>query len=470
MGYESLEQLLQSTDNIAEYFRGIDLDRSVYSPAKRGSFPDEYTNWIEEQRAIQESCVIVDQSHHMMSLHIEGPDALDLFSDLGVNGFDDFRSGPPPQAKQLVQCSPDGYSIRDVVLFYLDDEYFVSVGSPVGNNWIAFNLETGEYDASIERPIYSPIGDYEPIGNGDVLPPDFRFEVQGPLAKELVEDVTDDPLPEIPFFEVGEITIDGHDIYALGHGMAEAYGLEIFGPYDLHDDIQEAILEAGRDYDIRQLGSMVYKTGKVGSGWIKLPVPGIYESDELKEYREWLGTETIEANMAIGGSFLSNDITDYYMTPVELGYGRHVELDHDFVGREAVENQLANPQRKKVTFVWNHDDVTDVYASLFRDGETYKFIDLPDVANRWSKTHYDRVEKDGEMVGISKYPGYLTYERELLSLGVIDTEYSTPGTEVSFVWGEENSKKSRVERHVEKTIRATVAPCPFANRGRRDME
>ena len=46
------------------------------------------------------------------------------------------------------------------------------------------------------------------------------------------------------------------------------------------------------------------------------------------------------------------------MTPFEMGYGSFVKFDHDFVGREALEKKSKEPNRKKVTFVWNGDDVT----------------------------------------------------------------------------------------------------------------
>ncbi|MFC6875394.1 hypothetical protein [Halobellus marinus] len=177
MSYQTLEDILPPSREIADWFRGMDIKHTVYSPSDASAFPDEYTNWIEEQRAVQETCVLVDQSHHMISLHVEGPDALQLFSDLGVNSFENFKTGEPPQAKHLVMCNHEGYQIRDTVLFYLDANKFVSVGSPVGNNWIAYNLETGDYDASIDRPVYSPNGEYHPLGSGDVSPPDCRFEI-----------------------------------------------------------------------------------------------------------------------------------------------------------------------------------------------------------------------------------------------------------------------------------------------------
>ena len=40
---------------------------------------------------------------------------------------------------------------------------------------------------------------------------------------------------------------------------------------------------------------------------------------------------------AIGGSFVSDNIEDYYLNPWELGYGGFVKFDHDFHGREALE-------------------------------------------------------------------------------------------------------------------------------------
>jgi vanillate/3-O-methylgallate O-demethylase len=142
-----------------------------------------------------------------------------------------------------------------------------------------------------------------------------------------------------------------------------------------------------------------------------------------------------------------------------------VSFDHEFVGRAALEARMDEPHRERVTFVWNAADVVDVYASLFGPGETKKYVDLPDTANTWSKTHYDRVEVDGDLVGLSKYPGYLAYEREMLSLGTVDPEYSDPGTEVTFVWGDDSGKR-RVERHEPTEIRATVAPAPYVTGGR----
>jgi vanillate/3-O-methylgallate O-demethylase len=423
-------------------------------------FPDEYTNWIEEQRAVRESCAVVDQSYHMEPCFVEGPEATDFLERIAVNSFAKIRSGEPPQAINLLMCNPDGYIIGDQILFHLGEESFSSVGSVWANNWIRYSAETMGYDVETETP-YGPYME-------DTTPPRYRFQIQGPNALDVMERVVEGSLPEISLFGMDVIELCGHDVYALGHGMAATPGLEIFGPYEYHDEVLDAILAAGGTYGIRRLGSKAYKTGKIGSGWLVGPVPAIYESEEMTGYREWLDADGTEATFSIGGSFVSDDITDYYMTPMERGQGHLVNFDHDFVGRAALSRMIDDPQRQRVTFVWDEEDVIDVFASLFRTGETNKFIDLPDTANTWSKSHYDRVQKDGAVVGVSKYPGYLYYEREMLSLGTIDREYSDPGTEVTFEWGD-RSAKQRVERHEPVEIRATVAPAPYVTGGRESM-
>jgi vanillate/3-O-methylgallate O-demethylase len=454
MDAESLEELLQSVETPVDLFRNNDLVEDQYV------FPDEYTNVIEEQHAVRESVAFVDQSYHMETLRIEGTDAVEFLSGLAVNSLEKLRTDDPPQAINLLTCNPDGYVIGDTILFYLAPNTFTSVGSPYENNWLRYNAGVDDRDVATTIE-YTPFED-------DPTPAKFRFQIQGPHAIDVVDRVLDSGDPGVSFFEMTTVEINGVDTYALGHGMAATPGLEIFGPYHAHDEIRESILTAGKEYGIRQLGSKAYKTGKIGSGWFVMSVPAIYEREDFREYREWLGTDTTEAQLSIGGSFVSNEITDYYMTPLERGQNHLVDLDHEFIGRGALEARQKKSQRNRVTLVWNPEDVVDVFASLFDDGEFYKFINLPDTANQWSKTHYDTILKDGQHIGFSKYPGYLSYTRDMLSLASIDPEHSDPGTEVTFIWGEDTEKQS-VERHKQREIRATVARAPYVRGGRREM-
>jgi hypothetical protein len=163
----------------------------------------------------------------------------------------------------------------------------------------------------------------------------------------------------------------------------------------------------------------------------------------LKGYRQWLSTKSYEATASLGGSFYSNNITDYYLTPYDLGYGPFVKFDHDFVGRAALEKMVDNQRRKKVTLVWNGEDIARVFGSLFHAGDIEKYIDLP-LAN-YATLPFDKVLKDGKIIGVSTYTGYTYNERAMLSLGVVDVAYSEPGTQVTLVWGEEGRGSTKAD-------------------------
>src|SRR5438552_3463055 len=226
--------------------------------------------------------------------------------------------------------------------------------------------------------------------------------------------------------------------------------------------IRDAIAEAGREYGLRQVGARTYPTTCLESGWIPSPLPAIYTDEQMKPYRQWLTAKSYEAMASLGGSFYSEKITDYYLTPYDLGYGPFVKFDHDFVGRGALEKIAGGPNRKKVTLVWNGDDVSRVWSSLVHPGDIAKYIDLP-LAN-YATLPFDKVLKSGKIVGLSTYTGYTYNERAMVSLAVMDNEQSEPGTQVTVVWGEEGrgSSKATVERHVQAEIRATVAPAPIS--------
>ena len=70
---QSLESLLSSAGNVVELLRNQQAGPNVYP-----GVPAEYTNWRDEQRAWQQTCVLFNQSYHMAELMVEGPDALRL--------------------------------------------------------------------------------------------------------------------------------------------------------------------------------------------------------------------------------------------------------------------------------------------------------------------------------------------------------------------------------------------------------
>ena len=446
MNYQSLEDLQQSAGSPADLARNSQIGPYVY-PA----VPSEFSNWRDEQRAWRETCALFDQSHHMTDLSIEGPDAIRLLSALGVNSFESFE---PNKAKQFVACNPDGYVIGDGILFFLDANRLRLVGRPSAHNWVQYHAETDGYDVELKRDERTAVN---PTGRREL----YRYQLQGPTAMKLLEKVTDGPLPEIKFFNLGELVIAGRTVRALHHGMSGTSGLELFGPWEEGEEVRAALVEAGDEFGLRRVGSRVYATNTLESGWIPSPLPAVFTGEELEAYRRWLPAKGYEGTGSLGGSFYSDDIEDYYLTPHDLGYWPFVKFDHDFIGREALEEIADEPGRRKVTLAWNGDDVARAMGTLFRKGDAVKYIDLP--LSNYATWPYDKVLHDGEVVGLSTFSGYSYNERAQLSLAVVDVDIEL-GTEVTLVWGEEGggSAKPVVERHVQTELRAVVGPCPYS--------
>ena len=447
----NLEGVLAASGNIVSHLRNSQLGAYVYPVVA-----PEFSNWRSEQWAWQHGAVLFDQSHHMVNLYLRGRDAQKLLSDTMINTPKGWAIN---KAKQYVPTTPYGHVIGDGIIFWLAEEEFLYVGRAPASNWLRYQAVAGGYDVQLELDDRSPM---RPMGK-PVHRTCWRFQIQGPQAWAVIEKLHGGPLEQLRFFAMSTMNIAGREVRTLRHGMSGAPGLEIWGPYEEQEEIRAAILEAGKDLGLIACGSRAYPSNTLESGWIPSPLPPIYTGEKLKGFREWLGADSYEATGSIGGSFVSENIEDYYLNPWELGYGPFVKFDHDFHGREALEALKPEEQRRKVTLAWHPEDMAKIMASLFDpDGTPYKFFDLP-LAN-YASSNYDKViDADGRTVGFSMFTGYSYNEKQALSLATIDPAIPI-GSELRVVWGEENggTKKTTVEPHRQIEVRAIVSPVPYS--------
>ena len=421
---------------------------------RSGAYPfpikPEFTNWRDEQEAWRNSAALMDLSHHMPDLIVRGPDTYKLLEHLGANSFKGFGTN---SAKQLITVRPDGYMIGDCILFGIADDHVRIVGRPPALNWVEFNAATGDWDVEVrrdERTVQNP--------RGREL---FRLQLQGPHAAAIFEKVNGGPMPDIPFFHMGSFKVGGHDVRALNHRMSGFPGYEFTGPYAEFESVRDTIVEAGAEFGLRLIGARAYASVATESGWIANTLPSTYTGDDLKAYREWLPARSFEGNLALGGSWVADDIEDYYLTPWDLGYGHVIKFDHDYIGREGLAARQDEPHKRKAWVLWDRDDVAKIFASYYEPGDQrFKYLEMP--AAFYTACQFDRVEKDGELVGAAMLTIYSANVRGWISLGPIDPSAAV-GDQVEIVWGEPGggSPNPAVERHTQTRVKGTVMSRPF---------
>lgn len=400
----------------------------------------EYLGWREEQAAWRERVALSDLSHHMWDLWIEGPDALRLLMDYSANNYENFVVG---QAKQFVPVTREGHIVTDGIVMRGGEERYNLSGVPASQTWIRYHAEKGGYDVELT---VDPDSGFRKVGN----PLIFRLQLQGPQALALTEKIFGGPLPKTKFFHSTPVELGGRDFRAFRHGMAGMPGYEFIGAWDDVAYVKDAMLKAGEEFGLVHVGGKAYYTNGIESGWIPTPTPGIFTDPELRDYREWLSVFSYEGQKPLHGSFFSENIEDYYVSPFELGYGKSIAFNHDFYGRDALEMAQDDYRRRRVTLVYDRDDVQHEMGT--------------DYFNSYARY---RVESGGNLVGLTFQTGMIGPLDNLLSLSLVDKEFAQPGTQVEVLIGEHPGPGNDPAGDFGfKRLRATVATSPYNEHAR----
>ena len=410
----------------------------------------EYTGWEDENVSWKEDVYLGDWSY-LDELRVSGRDALDFFSAYAVNSFERFSVG---QAKHAIFCNQNGKVIGEGVLTREgENDYLFNARGPV-STWLLFNHKRNSFNSDINLKIS-----------------EFKFQVSGPKSIALLQELVDtDEFLSTKFMHVAYSSIQGIPVRFIRQGMAGELGFELQGPGDRAAEVRGRILELGSKYNLRRMGARTAMVNHLEAGFPTVThdyLPAITEEAESQyfdEYNipvyddtspEWY--QSFQRCMKVKGSFEGTDPSDWFRSPIELGWTANVKFDHDFYGRRALEAEKANPNRKICTLIWDKDDVTDVYRSLLYDAEPYDHMDMP--RSQWFAMYTSSVIFGGNEVGSTTSRGFSYYFREMLSHGVLDVAHTSPGEEVQVVWGDPG--------HRQKKVRALVHSYPYKADNRR---
>lgn len=394
------------------------------------------------------ACYLHGHLNPSPTFRIKGPDALKFLTDTCVNTFANFPIGT---GKHAIMCTEEGLVMMDGVLLRLGEDEFITYWLAP---YIVYALMKGKYNAAAENL------------TGQV----FLFQIGGPRSLEVLEAATGECLHDIKFMHHRMSSIEGMEVRVLRMGMAGTLAYEVHGKVEDARPVYNAILKAGEQFGIRRLGVHAYMMNHTEDGFPQAYYHFLYPWAEDGDFLKFLSSV---GGLAGGGAqfrgSMGTDMRLRYRNPVELGWAGMIKFDHDFVGRKALEKEVASPRRKMVTLVWNTEDIIDVYASQFKPGEPYPNMDNPnhygfevgDKTHALSLSADQVLNKDGKVVGISSGRAYSYYFREVISLSSIDTAYSALGTDVVVLWGDPGAR--------QKQIRAKVSRFPYLNENRNEV-
>src|SRR5271163_1931407 len=182
----------------------------------------EFIGWREEQGAWRDGVTISDLSHHMSDTFIAGPDSTRLLAAVSANDFERFEIG---QAKQFVPVTAEGFIVTDGILLREEQDKYVLSGVPASQTWVRYHAEKGGYK------VICTVDPDSGFRKSD--PAQFRYQIQGPRAIEMLDRVFGAPIPKTKFFHSTSVTLNGKSFRALRHGMLGQPGYEFIGPWEL---------------------------------------------------------------------------------------------------------------------------------------------------------------------------------------------------------------------------------------------
>ena len=384
----------------------------------------EFSGTLAEAKAHHETAYIGDWSP-LAKVIVKGPDALAFLSWLGMNDLSKFDLG---QIKHHIQLDENGYVAMEGILLRLgDDEFQFTAGS---GDWLLYQFSQGSWDAEVT----------------EVTPDRYIFGVQGPKSLEILEKLSDGSLRDIAFNRGRPAKIAGFDVRVLRTGISGELGYELHGDANDGNAVWVAVVEAGKELGLLQLGFKAMSNQHVEAG---IATNGL---DYLPASIPTPGAPWQFKSGGPTGSFIPTGLADFFRKPGELGWAvRAGSHEDDYLGRAAVEAEkaLGGPARTFVGLYWNTDDVIAVQNSLYLGAEVVDQMDFPRAAG----AAFDFIQIDGENVGIASGRTYSPSLRRTISFGVIDKAFAAPGTEVAVLWGTPGTP--------QRLIRATVTALPF---------
>ena len=341
--------------------------------------PVEFDSIRTEHAAVREDVGIFDVSH-MGQIHVTGPDATELMQRLTTNDVARLEAG---DAQYAAITNEDGIVVDDTVVYRLptgDESTGAPEDDPAADPTFLFVPNAGTDEATHERWI-SYRNEWDLEATVDNRTDEYAMvAVQGPEAPDLVDGAVDEPVTDLNRFAARYATIDDVRCWIARTGYTGEDGFELIVPWSAAEAVWSAL-------DCQPCG--------------------LGARDTLR----------IEAGLLLSGQDF--DLESNPRTPYEAGIGFTVDLETEFVGRDAL-------------------------AAVDRDGVDEELVGFQLIDRGVPRHGYDITNTDGRVVGTVTSGTMSPSLEKPIGLGYVPVEYAEPGTTLQVVVRGQ-SKKARVE-------------------------
>ena len=250
--------------------------------------PVEYSGVNNEHVAVREGVGIFDVSH-MGEVWVKGPKAFELVQKITSNDIAKLSLG---QAQY--SCFPNGKGgiVDDLIVYYFEAEKYLLVinASNIDKDWAWIKKQNETVNAEIEN------------ASANIA----QLAIQGPKATELLQKLTDVNLSEIKFyhFTTGKFArVENVIISATGY--TGSGGFELYMYNNEGSKIWEAIMEAGKDFNIKPIGLAARDTLRLEMGYCLYGNDINDTTSPLEAGLAWI-TKLVDGNDFIDREFISN--------------------------------------------------------------------------------------------------------------------------------------------------------------------
>jgi aminomethyltransferase len=350
-GWEAPHWFDSNADLLAEYGDRI--------PDREG-WEAKYWSPIEGAEAlnVRENVGLHDMTP-FNKMEIVGRDAGEFIQYLCTNDMD-IDVG---DVKYTLMCNEGGGVRADITVTRTDEDRYLllTTGREVGNNHVAWVREQSPADVVVN----------------DVTSNLAAMVCTGPNARTVLSKVTDVDLSDdaFPFFTSQQFFVKNIPVTALRVSYAGELGWELYTPSEYGERLWEHIMEAGEEYGIRPYGNGALDSLRIEKG-----------------FRLWGKDLHTEHN------------------PYEAGLGWAVDLETDFIGKEAVAAAA------------DGDNIDHKITCLTLDDEDAVVLDNKPVL-------------DGdETIGYLHSAEYGYTEGACVAYTYLPPEYAEPGTSVEILY------------------------------------